>query len=432
MDNNLSSFFFVQRKEDKMPDIFRRVRMMPLYSFPHFKDFDHKITEHKNRFFVHLDFDAFYAQVEQRDNINFRGKPVSVGSTTGTKGIVMTASYEARAYGIDTGMSAWQAKKLCPGLITVPCYGPKYEMITQNLMRGLRSIVPGECIEQYSIDEVFIDLTPVASNFEQAHELAKQIKQKVCDLEDLTCSIGLSYNKSYAKMATKFSKPDGLKVITQEDKQEIYNLPVKRLWGVGSRIARRLSLLNIFTVGELAEANPYVIRKEFGINGIVFRRCARGEDTSTIFRKTQQEKCLNHHHTMQNNLYIQGDVENEIRRVAEYICRKLRSKELVTSHLYFVIRYHNLKYAGDDVKLKYPTNEDRKIFDAAMKIFCKLPKPNKNLQARMFGMTAFDLHSDPKRYNLDLFEQKAPMPYYAMDRIKYKYGERVIRLGVAS
>ena len=173
--DNLSSFFFITRKEDGLPDIFKRVRMMPLYSFPHFKDLNPKITEHRKRFFIHLDFDAFYAQVEQRDNPALRGKPVAVGSTTGQKGIVMTASYEARKLGIDTAMSTWQAKKICPELISVPCYGPKYEAITQNLMRGLKSFVPPDCIEQYSIDECFVDLSPVAKNFEEAYLIAKQI-----------------------------------------------------------------------------------------------------------------------------------------------------------------------------------------------------------------------------------------------------------------
>ncbi|MCX6163867.1 MAG: DNA polymerase IV, partial [Ignavibacteriae bacterium] len=306
----LSSFFFIQRKEDGLPEIFKRVRLLPLYSFPHFKDFNLKITEHKNRFFIHLDFDAFFAQVEQRDNPNLQGKPVSVGSTTGEKGIVMTASYEARAFGIETGMSTWQAKKICPSLISVPCYGPKYESVTQNLMRGLKSFVPDDCIEQYSVDEVFVDISPVAKNFEEATEVAKKIKLKVRELEDLTCSIGLSYNKSFAKMATKFQKPNGLSVVTQEDKEKIiYPLRVKKLWGIGYRIERRLGALNILSLGDLAKANPAALRKEFGINGIVFQKLARGEDTSGIFKKTAKEKCLNHHHTMQNNIYTEEDIK---------------------------------------------------------------------------------------------------------------------------
>ncbi|MBI5402979.1 MAG: DNA polymerase IV [Ignavibacteriae bacterium] len=430
--DKLSSFFFIQRKEDGLPDIFRRVRLMPLYSFPHFKDFNLKITELKNRFFIHLDFDAFFAQVEQRDNPNLRGRPVSVGSTTGEKGIVMTASYEARAFGIETGMSAWEAKRICPQLISVPCYGPKYESVTQSLMRGLKTFVPDDCIEQYSVDEVFVDITPIVKNFDQAREVGEKIKQKVRDLEDLTCSIGLSYNKSYAKMATKFQKPDGLSVVTQQDRESvIYPMRTKKLWGIGHRIERRLGALNILTLGDLAKANPAALRKEFGINGIVFQKMARGEDTSGIFKKTAKEKCLNHHHTMQHNIYTEEDIKKEIRRVGEYVCRKLRDKELVAGHLYLVIRYDNLKYAGYDARLKQPTNDDREIFETALRLFRRFPRPSEKHKARMFGMTVFDLHADPRRENLELFDKKINFPYREMDKLKYKYGESIIRLGLA-
>ena len=430
--DTVSSLFFAQRREDGLPDIFKRVRMLPLYSFPRFKDFNHKLMENINKYFLHLDFDAFYAQVEQRDNPSLRGKPVSVGGTPNGKGIVMTASYEARKCGVDTGMSVWEAKKICPDLISLPCYGQKYEMIVQNLMRGLKSFVPADYIEQYSVDECFVDMTPVVKNFNEAEELAGNIKQKVRDLEDLTCSVGVSYNKSYAKMATKFQKPDGLTVITQNDKHKIYSEPVRKLWGVGRRIERRLELMNIFTLGDLANSNEGAMKKEFGINGIVLRKCARGEDTSGIFHKTSKEKCLNHHHTMLHNIYRAEDIRNEIRRVGEYVCRKLRSKKLVTCHLYLVIRYDNLRYAADDVKLRRATNDDREIFEAAMKIYEKFPQPTEERQARMFGMSVFDLHEDPMQENLELFESKTFLPYYALDKIKYKYGERSIRVGVDS
>ncbi len=138
---------------------------MPLYSFPHIKDMNIHITSHQKRFFAHIDFDAFFAQVEQRDNVKLKGMPVSVGGMEGRKGIVMTASYEARARGVDTGMSVVAARQICPELISLPCYGPKYESIMMNLVELLKDYVPEECIEQYSIDECFIDLSSVAKNF---------------------------------------------------------------------------------------------------------------------------------------------------------------------------------------------------------------------------------------------------------------------------
>ncbi|MGB3019173.1 MAG: hypothetical protein WBC65_15315, partial [Ignavibacteria bacterium] len=182
----ISSTFFIPRERDDFNNLYKRVRIMPLYSFPHLKDMNLRLKAHVNRFFVHIDFDAFFAQVEQRDNPKLRGKAVSVGGTGGNRGIVMTASYEARARGVDTGMSVVEARKLCPELISLPCYGPKYESIMANLQEMLREYVPEECIEQYSIDECFIDLTPVAKNFFEAVSIAKNIKAHLKRLENLT------------------------------------------------------------------------------------------------------------------------------------------------------------------------------------------------------------------------------------------------------
>jgi len=428
--SKISSFFFIPRERIDSSGMFKRVRIMPLYPFPHFKDLNHKITTHVNRFFIHLDFDAFYAQVEQRDNPKFRGKPVSVGGLGGNKGIVMTASYEARLCGVDTGTSVLEARKLCPNLISLPCYGPKYEVIMENIQKALRTFVPKECIEQYSIDECFIDITPVVKNFTEAREVAVKIKRKVREVENLTASLGVSYNKTYAKIATKLEKPDGLTVITENDKQEIYCLQVKKMWGIGARIAKRLGVMNIITLSDLANSSTEAMRKEFGINGVVFRKLARGEDTSEIFRKTSPEKCLNHHHTLSKNIYKPEDIISEIRRIGEYICRKLRSKELVAGYLYLTIRFEDLKYAGNEIRLKRHTHDDREIFEAAMKLYKKFPHPGKHCKARMFGMSVFDLHPDPKRANLELFEEKIFLPYYALDKLKYKYGEGIIRIGI--
>lgn len=427
-----SSFFFISREGTPETETFKRVRLLPMYSYPHFKELNYKITEHKNRYFIHLDFDAFYAQVEQRDNPNLRGKPVSVGGTSDGKGIVMTASYEARALGVDTAMSVYQAKKICPDLISIPCYGPKYEAIMEHLMGALREFAPEDCIEQYSIDEMFLDLSQVVRNFSDVYDIAAGIKSRIKDLENLTVSLGCSYNKTYAKMATKLQKPDGLTIITQNDKHKIYRLPVKKMWGIGRRIERRLGIYNIFTVGDLANADEYLLRKEFGVNGIVFKKLARGEDTSEIYRKGRKEKSLNHQHTLSKPIYTDSEMKSEIRRVGEYLCRKMRDKELVAGHLYFVIRYENLRYAGDDIRLKTYTNDDREIYDYAVKVYKRLPRPKKNIKARMLGMGVFDLHDDIRSANLSLFGDNIYLPYYALDQIKYKYGEKLIRVGVST
>jgi len=405
---------------------------MPLYSFPHTKDLNWRVREHTNRFFVHIDFDAFYAQVEQRDNVKLRGKPVSVGGTAGGKGIVMTASYEARAYGVDTGMSVLEAKKICPHLISLPCYGPKYESIVLNLMNALKEFVPEDCIEQYSIDECFADLTPVAKDFFEATKIAGAIKRRIRELENLTASMGISYNKTYAKLATKLQKPDGFSVITQENKGKIFSMPAGKLWGVGRRNELRLLMLGIRTIRDLAGSSERMLRQEFGVNGLVFRKLARGEDTSEIFRKERKEKSLNHYHTLSEPIYKSADVRTEIRRIGEYICRKLRSKNLVAGFMHLSVRFENLRYASDLVKLTSYTNDDREIFNTALSVYRRLHKPTKEMKGRQFGMGVYDLHTDLKEKNLNLFESEPELPYRALDRLKSKYGEGVIRVGIGN
>lgn len=424
----ISSSFFT-RGEKK---IFKRVRLLPFYGFPHHKDVGHKENIPGRRYFIHLDFDAFFAQVEQRDNPKLKNKPISVGGNGGMKGIVMTASYEARACGVKTGMSVFEALQYCPELISVPCYGQKYETIIQRILNEFKNYLPEDCIEQYSIDECFLDITPVVNDYYQAARFAFMIKKLIKKLEGLTVSIGLSYNKTYAKMASKFQKPDGLTLIREENRPDIYRLPASKMWGVGRRMERRLNYLGIITIGDLANSSIYAMHKEFGINGVILRKLARGEDTSMVSdAKSRQEKSFNHHHTLTDAIYDPDEVEGEIRKMVEYICRKLRFKDLVTRYFILTIRYDDLGFVSEKIRLSHYTNDERELFGAAMYLYKKLPVPTIQRKARMFGVTVFELHK-VEGINLDLFRKYLRFPFKEMDYLKEKYGERIVRIGLNS
>lgn len=425
----ISSSFFNSRGEG---NIFKRVRLLPLYGFPHHKDVGHIENTGTRHYFIHLDFDAFFAQVEQRDNPKLQNKPVSVGGNGGFKGIVMTASYEARSRGVKTGMSVLEALQFCPDLISVPCYGQKYETIMQHILSEFKNYLPEDCIEQYSVDECFLDITPVVNNYFQAAVFAHRIKNLIRKLENLTVSLGLSFNKTYAKMASKFMKPDGLTIVREENRENIYKLPASKMWGVGSRMEKRLNWLGIYTIGQLANSSMYTMHKEFGINGVMLRKLARGEDTSAISTlKSRQEQSFNHHHTLTNAIYKPEEVENEIRRMVEYISRKLRFKNLVTRYFILTIRYDDLGFVSEKIRFSYFTNDERDLFNTAMYLYKKLPVPAPERKARMFGVTVFDLHQD-MGINLDLFKKHLRFPFREMDFLKEKYGERIIRIGLNS
>ncbi len=401
-----------------------------MYSFPHHADLNYKAKKLAGRFFIHTDFDAFYAQVEQRDNPKLKGKPVSVGGNGGTKGIVMTASYEARALGVKTGMSVFEAKQLCPELISVPCYGPKYESIMQNLLKGFADILPEDCIEQYSVDECFVEATPVVHNYFEASKLAYKIKKMIWKKERLTASLGLSFNKTYAKLGTKLNRPDGLTVIREENKDMVYKLPASKIWGVGQRIERRLAYMGINTIGELANSDFNAIHKEFGINGIILRKLARGEDTSIIRKERKpRTKSFNHSHTLTDAIYQPDEIYKEIRRLSEYMGRKVRAHNLATRHIILTARFDDLKWFSGEMKLQNPTQDDRDIYHAAIHLYKKLPEPDVSHKVRTFALTVFDLH--PAGYfNLDLFKKTLLIPYKVIDMLKEKYGENIIRIGL--
>ncbi len=429
----LSSSFFIPRDASRPSHLFKRVRMMASYCFPHHKDLNHKLDQNRNRYFIHLDMDAFFAQVEQRDNPKLRGKPVSVGGGEGNKGIIMTASYEARAKGVEIGMSVVDARRLCPELISLPSYGTKYEAISQNIIHHLLKILPEDCVEQYSIDECFLDITPIVKDYFHAAKLAWQLKSLVKKIENLTVSIGLSYNKSYAKMATKLNKPDGLFIVREENIEVIHRLPVIKMWGIGHRNEIRMHSLGIMTIGDLANSDFHAIHKEFGINGVIFRKIARGEDTSGIAVASGErvEKSFSHNHTLSNAIYETDKAETEIKRMTEYVCRRMRAKDLIADHLSLSLRYEDLGYRSDKVRLCHATNSEKEIFHNAMEIYKRLPQPDPMHKVRTFGISVYDLYK-VSAYNLDLFNLDHLIPYKQIDMLKDKYGENIIRLGMGN
>jgi DNA polymerase-4 len=430
-----SSQFFIPRETDKFNQMFRRVRLMPLYSMPHIKDLNLNLRDNTKNIFFHMDIDCFFAQVEERDNPRYKGMPISVGGWGDYGGIVMTANYEARKRGIDGHMSVVEAIAICPELVSLPCDGVKYESIIFRIQNMLKNYFPEDCMEQYSIDECFWNGSQIFKNIDEAEKFAKKIKAEIYKREHLTVSIGLSYNKSYAKMATKFNKPNGLTVIRPQDKEKmIYPLPCDKLWGIAHRMYRRMLGMNIITLGDLAKHNTSRIRKEFGINGWVLQKCAQGLDTSDIFVKPpDSEKMIGHGHTRQTDIYKDDEVKEEIRKMCEYVARKLRYKNRVAGRISLYLRFSDLTGTGREYKLNYYTNDDEEIYSAALELYNKIKhKITVYSQVRMVGINCYDLHQDTGERNLCLFKKEKNLPFKELDTLKLKYGEKIIRLGLAS
>jgi nucleotidyltransferase/DNA polymerase involved in DNA repair len=232
------------------------------------------------RTILHVDMDAFFASVEQRDHPQWRGKPVVVGGST-ERGVVSAASYEARAYGVRSAMPMRQARRLCPHAIFLPVRRRRYAQVSAQVMEILGSYTP--LLEKLSIDEAFLDVTASTALFGPGPEIAAQIKRRIREELQLTASVGVAPNKFLAKLASDLRKPDGLVVVAPEDVALfLRDLPIQRLWGVGPATARALTHLGIGTIGELAEYPVEILRRRLGSAGDALHRLARGEDERPV------------------------------------------------------------------------------------------------------------------------------------------------------
>jgi len=241
-------------------------------------------VEKRERRIFHVDLDAFFAAVEERENPAIRGKPVVVGADPKEgkgRGVVSTCNYEARKFGIRSGMPISRAWKLCPQAIYLPVNMPLYEKVSEKIMKILRKFA--DKFEQVGIDEAFLDVSKTARTFDSAARLAKKIKEEVKRKEKLTCSIGVAPNKLVAKIASDFRKPDGLTIITPEKVRSFLSpLPVRKLPGVGPKTESRLRQIGIETIGQLAKADPEDLAREFGVWGPRFVVMANGIDESEV------------------------------------------------------------------------------------------------------------------------------------------------------
>ncbi|MFC2711578.1 DNA polymerase IV [Hoylesella oralis] len=229
---------------------------------------------------IHIDMDAFFAAVEQRDNPDLRGKPIAVGYD-GPRGVVTTASYEARKFGVHSAMSIAKAKQLCPHLIIVPNRRNVYREIPNEVHEIFQEYT--DLVEPLSIDEAFLDVTHNSFNISLAQDIAKEIKDKIRKRLNLTASAGISYNKFLAKIASDYRKPDGLMVIHPHRALDfISKLPIEKFWGVGPKTAQIMHHIGIFNGAQLQEVSLHHLIETFGKSGNIYYNFARGIDNRPV------------------------------------------------------------------------------------------------------------------------------------------------------
>ena len=269
---------------------------------------------------IHIDMDQFFAAVEQRDNPELRGKPVAVGHD-GQRGVVSTASYEARKFGVHSAQSIRVAKRLCPQLIIVEPHFHKYKEVSMQIRAIMQDYT--DLIEPLSLDEAFLDVTENKREIPLAVDIAREIKQRILDTTGLTASAGVSYCKFLAKIASDWRKPDGLTVVHPERAQAfIDQLQVNRIWGVGHKTAEHMHRMGIFTGADLRRCSQVHLLEEFGKMGQVFYDFARGIDDRPVVSEWER-KSVSCEQTFEKDIFQSSAVTIELYHTVEELLRRL-------------------------------------------------------------------------------------------------------------
>lgn len=334
-----------------------------------------------------VDLDAFFASVEQLDHPAWRGKPVIVGGDADKHGVVSTCSYEARAFGVRSAMPASTARRLCPDAIWTRGHFARYRALSNEIMAILRDETP--YVQQVSIDEAFMDVTPTAVNTEHPVLIARRIARRVEEL-GVTCSIGVGTTKSVAKIASDMDKPRGITVVYPGGEHAFLDpLPVRTVSGVGAAAERALVACGIRTLGDLARADASILKKVFGKNGEMMRRRAAGEDASPV--ETDDEvKSVSNEVTFAEDLTTREEVEAAIGTIAAKVGRRLRRKGLRGRTLSLRVRYDDRTTRSAQTQLARPSDNEIAFTPALLRLADDLWRPGMKIRLLGVGMAGFE------------------------------------------
>lgn len=381
-----------------------------------------------NRIIAHIDMDAFFASIEQSKKPWLKGKAIAVAGNTVGRSVVATASYEARKFGVKSGMPLSSAKRLCPELILIKGSIDEYETISENLYHLFCEFSPA--VEYFSIDEVFMDLSYVIKNYDEAICLEKVIKDEVLRKFGLTCSIGISYNKLMSKIAAKLCKPNGLMCIREDEALNILEkLPVGKITGIGKKT--EILLKEIFhteTAGDLMKIPLLDLVKVFHSYGRFLYQACRGIDNSNIITFIDKENPK----SVGNSVTLEKDTDNisEIKAVFKMLSTKvssrLRGGGFEGRVIKITIRYEDF-YTFTHEKEIPPTNLDSEIYSVAMNLFMEVYNGTK---VRLLGISVSSLISKEQALLfLDSVKEKERKVLEAMDALRNRFGYDKLEYG---
>jgi len=373
---------------------------------------------------LHIDMDAFFAAVEQRDNPDIRGKPVIIGGTALAKrGVVSTASYEARVFGVHSAMPIVEAKRLCPNGIYLPGSMSKYIEASRQIFEIFNKFTP--LVEKLSIDEAFLDISGCHRLFGNSIEIGEQIKQEIKAQIGLTASVGIAPNKFLAKLASDMEKPDGFVIIKKEEIEEtLDSLPISNLWGVGGKTEKVLRGRGIKTIGMLRSISLIDLENLLGKMGEKLYYLARGKDNRKVI-STTDIKSISHEETFLENLTDKEEIFAVLLNLTQKVVRRLRNKNLRGNTVFIKVRYDDFTTVTRRNTMTCPVNNIDDIYREGKNLLLKDKLINRPV--RLLGIGAGNLCSN-KNKQLSLFAEKDREKLsLTIESIKNKYGDRSIR-----
>ncbi len=378
---------------------------------------------------LHVDMDAFFAAVEQLDNPELRGKPVLVGGSPDARGVVSTASYEARPFGCHSALPMAQAARLCPQAIIVRPRMERYSEVSRQIFEVFEQFTP--LVEPLSIDEGFLDVTGCERLFGPGEQIARELRRRINRTTGLTASVGVAPNKFLAKLASDLDKPDGLVVVPADRIDDFLDpLPLKRLWGAGKATLRRFELLGRRTFGDLRRMQLAELRREFGEAGEQFFHLVRGADNRPVV-PDREAKSISHELTFATDVldpeYLRGILLNQ----TEDVARRLRRHNLLARTVTIKLRRFDFLTITRRVTLEAPTDQTSVFWQAAAALLDENLGPD-TLPVRLIGMGVSQLISEDRR-QLSLFEPARDKRERALDRtmdeIRSRFGTSAISRG---
>jgi len=357
------------------------------------------VAKKRDRIIFHVDMDQFFAAVEEREHPEIQGKLVVVGADPKEgkgRGVVSTCNYEARKYGVKSGIPITRAWRLCPNAVYLPVNYSLYQKVSARIMAILRSYA--DKFERWGLDEAFLDVTSRVKNFGEAEKLAQKIKNEIYEKERLSCSIGVGPNKLVAKIGSDFEKPDGLTVVRGEDAKAFLSpLRVRRLLWVGRKTENRLNMLGIKTIGDLANYDASVLAEKFGVAGTQLYLSAQGIDNSEV-QERWERKSMSREITFEEDTSDYALILDTLDAISADLHQELVASNFTFKTTTVKIRYENFETHTHGKTLPFFTDRLKDIKKSARDLVQVYMRPNRKV--RLIGVRLSNLFSTKKQTRL--------------------------------